>query len=256
MKEKKSQLSMQYYIKKSPIPPYVQLKNILLGKIVSGQLKNEMPSERELAEKYHVSRQTVRHALNELEQRGFIIKRQGRMSSIPLHSSIQIREYAQEVISFTEEMHRKGMIPSSKIIISQIIPANSVLMNKLGINEREEVVMIDRVRYGNNETINLALSYIPHQLCPGILQHDFSQESLYHVIETVYGLDLALAVRFFSAIMPTEEEARLLEIPITVPLLLMEGVTYLANGKPVEYFKLKFRGDKTQVMACVNRNTR
>jgi len=256
MRESKVWLSKPNSINKSPVSVYIRLKNILLGKIVSGQLQNEMPSERDLAIQYQVSRQTVRHALNELEQRGFIIKRQGRMSSIPLHSSGQIREYAQEVISFTEEMARKGMIAGSKVIGSQIIPADSVLMNKLGIDEGEEVVLIDRIRYGNNETINLALSYIPHQLCPDILQHDFSHESLYFILERVYGYDLALAVRFFSAVLSTEEESRWLEIPSPSPLLLMEGITYLANGMPVEYFKIKFRGDKTQVITRVNRNAR
>ncbi|MCX6089852.1 MAG: GntR family transcriptional regulator [Candidatus Atribacteria bacterium] len=238
-------------VRKGTRPLYVQLLDVLSKKILENGMNASVPSETELMEEFKVSRHTVRHALSELERQGLIIKRQGRKSTIPFNPPL--REYAQEVISFTEEMNQKGMKASSSVLDFKIIQADSKLATYMGVQLGEEFVLLDRVRYGNDEPINLVLSCIPYRLCPGILRHDFNLESLYEVLEKEYRLDLALATRTLEAIMPTPREANLLGISYFTPLLLMEGVSFLANGKPVEFFQLKFRGDKSKFMVKVFR---
>ena len=232
--------------KLSPIPCYLQLKEILKHQISTGSITPTLPPERELAEKYHLSRPTVRQALNELVKEALIIKRRGQISTV-VKASPMVRDYAQELISFSEEMHRKGYTPTSRVLRFEIAPAPPEIAEKLNIGVGEDVVLLERIRFGDGEPFNLGISYVPHRLCPDILQVDFNQEpSLHSILKCRFGLDLVISQESFEPVMPTMEEARWLDIPTKMPLLLMEGVTFAADGTPVEYFLLKFRQDKAR----------
>jgi GntR family transcriptional regulator len=238
--------------KNSPLPYYVQLKNILQNLIAEGVIIKQIPSEGIIAEKYHVSRATVRQALKLCEEEGLIIKRKGKNSCI-LPNPKMVRDYSYKIISFSEEMRIKGMKASSKVLRFEVIPADSRLASALELEKGEEVVLLDRIRYGDNEPSNLSLSCIPYKFCPGILEKDFSVNSLYLALNADYGYDLAFSHRYFESVMPTKQEAQDLGISIDTPLLLVDGVTYLADCTPIEYYEMKFRGDKSRFFIRVIR---
>jgi len=243
----------QFVSKTSPVPCYLQLKEILKQQIEEHLISSSFPSERELAEKYHLSRPTVRQALQELVKEGLIIKRRGQISTV-VPPSHMMRDYAQELISFSEEMKRKGFIPSSKVLRFETIPASHEIAEKLKIKEGEDTVLLERVRYGDGEPFNLGISYLPLKLCPGIFKFDFNQQpSLHSILKSCYGLDLVMSQESFEPVMPSKKEAKLLNITTNTPILLMEGITYASNGTPVEYFLLKFRGDKARFSVRVFR---
>ena len=235
------------------IPCYLQLKNILKEQIQSGVITGAIPSERELAERFHLNRATIRHTLSELVKEGLILKRKGQSTVIVPFHHLE-RDYAHELISFTEEMHRKGLTPSSKVLCFKKIPANRNLSTKLNIPIGSEVVVLERIRYGNSQPFNLGISFLPFSLCPTIFEYDFNHESLHQVLKSAYGLDLVMSHESFEPVLPTEEEAKILEIPVCSPLLLMEGITFAADGRLVEYFQLKFRGDKAKFTVKVFKN--
>ena len=252
-KESKKKLDRIYtstISKLDHLPYYLQLKNILINEIRSGVLKETIPSERELAEKYHLNRVTVRHTLDELAKEGLILKRKGQPTVI-IPSLHMERDYANELISFSEEMERKGLLPSSKVLLFEKRHADKNISEKLNIPKGEEIVVLERVRYGNGESFNLGISYLPLSFCPSIFDYDFNRESLHHVLRSAFGINLVMSYESFEPALPTEREARLLEIPVCSAILSMEGITYSSDGRIVEYFVLKFRGDKAKITVKV-----
>ena len=248
--KKESERNLNHYIqptisKLNPLPYYLQLKNVLMDEIKSGKMVGTIPSERELSEQFHLNRATVRHCLNELVKEGIILKRKGQPTVIipPHHME---RDYASELISFTEEMLKKGLTPSSKVLRFEKLPADKDMAGKLNIKVGDEIVVLERIRYGNQKPFNLGISYLPFSICPTIFQYNFNHESLHLVLKSAYGIDLVMSHESFEPSLPTKEEAELLQIPLCSPILLMEGITYASDGRPVEYFILKFRGDKAK----------
>ena len=234
------------------LPVYIQLKNLLKKEIEEGLYDLTLPSERKLAEKHHVNVHTLRKALVELEREGVIIKRKGQVTAIVLKEA-SFRDYAKELLSFTEEMERRNLKPSSKVLrFEKILPEEEVA-KALSLNPQEEVVVLERVRYGNNKPFNFGISFLPYKLVPGIFSVDFSQESLHRILRSRYGIDLVMAEETFEPAMPTPEDVALLNLPPNTPLMLMRGVIYSSNGIPVEYFSLKFRGDEARFSVRVLR---
>jgi GntR family transcriptional regulator len=244
----------EFVSRNTPLPAYAQLKDILKAKIESGLYGPTLPPEAELAKQYRVSKHTVRRALLELEREGVIIKRRGRVA-VTVKSENFFREYARELLSFTEEMQRKGLIPSSKVLRFEKTLPDSEIRKMLSLEEGEEVVILERVRYGNGEPFNIGISFLPCRIVPGIFSFDFSRESLHRILRTHYGIELFMADESFEPAMPTPMEAQLLHIPQSVPILLMKGVIYSTEGIPVEYFHLKFRGDKARFSVRVFRKS-
>lgn len=238
----------------SALPIYLQLKNILKNDIQRGLYNFTLPSERRLAEKYHVNVHTVRRALEELEKEGVIIKRKGQVTAIVLKEA-SFGDYARELLSFTEEMQRRGLKPSSKVLRFEKSAPEPEVQRALSLSPGEEVVILERIRYGDGRPFNLGTSFLPYKLVPDIFSFDFSRESLHHVLRSHYGIDLVMAEETFEPVMPTPEEIQLLELPPSMPLLLMKGVIYSRDGIPVEYFTLKFRGDEARFSVRVLRRS-
>lgn len=112
--------------KKSCIPLYYQLMNIILEKIELGVLQehDKLPSERELCEKYDISRSTVRQTLQELQNNGYVYREHGKGTFV---SSQAVKQDLLKFYSFTEEMKKIGKVPKSNVIDFHIIKATENL---------------------------------------------------------------------------------------------------------------------------------
>jgi GntR family transcriptional regulator len=82
----------------------------------------------------------------------------------------------------------------------------------------------------------LVSSYLPYALCPGLIQADLRHQSLYAYLEQEYSLRIGGGQREIEAVLATDEEARLLEVERGAPLLRLESVSFLEDGRPMEYF--------------------
>lgn len=106
--------------KQSPIPIYYQIMEQLKAQIKSGELLPDMPlpSEREYAEQFGISRMTVRQALSNLVNEGFLYRLKGRGTFV---SKPKMEQALQGLTSFTEDMKSRGMTPGSRLIDYQLI---------------------------------------------------------------------------------------------------------------------------------------
>jgi len=241
-------LTKELIKKDSPIPYYFQLEEILKREIESGKWVpgQQIPSESELCESLGVSRTVVRQALNELVNEGLLYRRKGKGTFV---ARAKIAEsLVQNLTGFYEDMVVKGLTPITQVLEQKLIPASKKVAAMLNLKEGDQVIKIDRLRSinSNNEPILIVTTFIPHQICPALLEEDLTNQSLYAVLEDRYKLRIARGRRTLEAISASEEDAKLLEIEEGDPLILLKSVSYLEDGGHIEYFEAKHRGDRSR----------
>ena len=228
------------------LPKYYQLKKFLIEKIEQEEFKLNEPilSERELITLYGVSRITVRRAINELVNEGYLYTVQGK------GTFVKNDRYSQDLFSITsctQDIINFGMKPGRKVIASGVIPADKKRQRLLHLREGEKVFFLERVYFADDEPINLTKTYLPYPIVPGIENFDFSQQSLYDVMKDEYGIVFTNAVRTIEAVLADEEVRELLHVNSGIPILQFYCTTYgEINGieRPIETFRCHYRSDR------------
>ena len=229
--------------KNSPIPLYYQLAEVLREKIRREELKPgaQLPSERELSETYQISRMTVRQALAYLIREGNLVARQGLGT---FAAEPKLAYNALHLLGFTEEMMLQGAAPTSQVLEQAIVVPPEAVVADLALEPGATTVKIVRLRLSQGTPLLLETVYIPAVLCPGLEQSNLATQSLYALLEHKYRLRLSRARQTFETTTANSYEAQLFTIPVGQGMILLEGVTTLDTGKPVEYFKAIYRGDR------------
>lgn len=227
--------------KKSRIPLYLQLMDIIIEEIENNmQEGDQIPSEREICEKYDVSRSTVRQAVAELEREGYIYKVHGKGTFV---SPKKLNQDLIKFYSFTEEVKKMGKTPCSKVLKFEVIGVNSKISSKMKINEGEAVYKFTRLRLSDNVPMMLEVTYMPYDRFPGITKDDLEKEALYDLLRNRFNTDITMAEETFQPILASEEEVAILEIAESTPSLKIERFTY-ENNSIIEYTVSIARGDK------------
>jgi GntR family transcriptional regulator len=229
--------------RESPTPLYLQIKNALVADIDAGQFKphQRLMSERELGEKFKVSRMTVRQALNEMIRDGILYTQVGKGTYV---SESKIKQELQTLTGFSQDMAARGALVSAQVLDARIIPATLTLAAIFGVPMNTELVPLSRLRLSDGMRLAIEEAYIRHQVCPGILECDFSKESLYHVLATRYNTILVRAEQTMEASLSTPKEAELLQITSPSPVLRIERLSYNELNMLIEYVKSTYRGDR------------
>ncbi|HEX7041425.1 MAG TPA: GntR family transcriptional regulator [Trueperaceae bacterium] len=232
-----------------PEHPYLRLKNDLKDEIAAGVYgpNDRLPSQRQLGQRYGLSHMTVRRAINELVREGVIYARQGQ--------GLYVADTKQEaergpLVSFTEDMALRGMRASSRVLEKRIVNATTMLASTLQVVVGQPLVCLRRLRLADNEPMAIQTAYLPSALCPGLLQLDLEDASLYELLRSKYGLRIADSQSAAGADITTEEEARLLGVTHPAPLLVTEQITYLDTGAPIEFVRSLYRGDRYQLQVA------
>ena len=230
----------------SNIPYYIQLINILKEKIDQGEWKpgDQIPSEPDLCEMFGVSRTVIRQALREIELEGLVTRRKGKGTFV---SEPKINEsLVQKLTGFYQDMVARGLTPVTKVLKFELEPVNSKVAERLALEPGAPVFCIERLRYVDDTPIVMVTSYLPQSLCPNLMDFDLTGQSLYHVLETEFGIVLSHGRRTIEAVAAKAREAELLEVEECDPLMLLDSVTYLEDGTPMEYYHAVHRGDRTR----------
>jgi GntR family transcriptional regulator len=227
-------------------PKYYILKNTLIKKINDEELIDDhmIPSERELISTYGVSRITVRRAIDELVNEGYLYKIQGKGTYVKGDKG---KQDLFSITSCTTDILNLGMNPSRKVLHIDKVPVNSKKQKQLELNQHEDVVVIDRVYYADDEPINHTIAFLPAKYFPNLENHDFQKHSLYDILENEYGVQITRATRTVEAVLAKDVTAELLEVEEGVPIILFRAVTYGIVGNkeiPIETFKCHYRSDK------------
>jgi len=232
-------------------PKYYQLMEIIKEMIRSDKLKQGMriPSENELQEKYRLSNTTVRKAINELLHEGIIYREQGKGTFL---AKARVDQELTKITSFTEDMLRRGLKPSSKVISVDVILPPPEVISSLILDKNEEVIKIGRLRLVNREPMAIQTSYLPYKLCPGIEKEDLTQ-SLTVILRNRYNLHLVKAIQNLYPSLADDYESRMLKLSKGSPVLIAERISYLSNNRPAEFLKSVYRGDRYKFVVELRR---
>jgi GntR family transcriptional regulator len=227
------------------IPLYVQLGDVLRQQIRSGELpvNTKLPSERELCERYDVSRITVRKTISELLSEDLIYTAPGKGSYVaPPSLDDQWRPFN----SFTEDMLQRGQTATSRILDAQILHADDAQAKQFNLPRGAELVMIRRLRSTKEDKRPIVLqeSWLPHHRCPGLLDFDLKNRSLFDILRTEYRIRLARAATVISAALGEENICHLLGLTPPAAVLINLQTTYNEHDEIIEYSRSTYRGDR------------
>jgi len=230
----------------SRIPYYIQVKDILRGRIQDGTWStgDRLPSESELCEMFAVSRTVVRQALQDLIHEGLIKRRKGKGSFVAAGKISE--QLVQKLTGFYQDMVEQGLQPVTLVLQQHVIPATPTIAQYLKLEPETPVIEIARVRSVQGIPILIVTTYLPYALCPNLVTDDLNNHSLYTLLESHYHLYIARGRRRIQAVLAEGQEAKLLEVNKGAPLFRLDSISYLSDGTPVEYYFAYHRGDRSQ----------
>ena len=229
----------------SPVPYYHQLKALLRDEIDSGRWPPGMqiPSEPELCRLLDVSRTVVRQALGALEHERLLRRRKG-LGTFVAEPKIRGR-LVQSLTGFHDDMTAQGRSPRTLVLHQALVPANRTVAERLGVGVGTIVVAIERVRSVDDEPIVLVVTYLPAELVPGLEAIDLTDRSLYQTLADRFDLHIDRGHRSVESIAAGENVAARLDLERRDPVLFLRSVTYLADGRAIEYYEAWHRGDRS-----------
>ena len=229
-------------VKDNRLPLYYQLMDIIVGKIERSELaeNDQLPSERELCDAYKVSRTTVRQTMQELEKEGYIYKIHGK------GTFVSPKVYNQSLVkfySFTEEMKKAGIQPSTKVFSFEKVHGDSKVAKIMNLPDDEEVFKVTRLRLADEEPMIYETSYIPVRRFQNLSSECLEKTPMYEIFRHEYNVSITKAIESFKAVSARNEEAKILHIIEGAPCLMLKRITYEQN-EIIEYTVSIARGDK------------
>lgn len=230
-------------------PKYWGLKRHLLDLLRSLPPGSPIPTERSLAAEFDVSRTTVRQALAELTVEGRLLRVQGK-GTFAAEPKVAQR---LQLSSYTEDMRAQGRQPSSRLLEISEDPADTELSRLLGIRSGAKVLRLHRLRLADGEPMAIEITHLPLARFRGLRRYVTSGGSLYQVLLERFGVEMGHAEETIETALASPAEAELLGADIGLPMLLLSRHSFDADGKPVEWVRSVYRGDRYKFVATLNR---
>ncbi|MBD9629245.1 GntR family transcriptional regulator [Pseudomonas sp. PDM19] len=237
----------------SPVPLYSQLKEVLRTRILDGTYPplSRMPSEAELGKAFEVSRITVRQALGDLQKEGLIFKIHGKGTFVAKPKAFQNVSTLQ---GLGESMTQRGYEVINRLRSFKTMPANAQVAARLQVAEGENVVQIKRARLVNRELVSLEITWLPEHVGKRLEKADLVSRDIFLILENDCALPLGHADLAIDAILADAELARALEVQEGSPVMRIERLTHTADGAPLDYEHLYYRGDAFQYRLRIDRH--
>jgi GntR family transcriptional regulator len=222
-------------------PAHAQIVSALEAAIDGGRLApgDRLPAERALAQRYGVSRMTLRQALGALERRGRLVRNKGR------YGGTFVAEPVLELVgtsALSDQLRGLGLEAGAQVLAAaerRSAPDEALLGDR--------VYAIERVRLANGEPVALERGAYAVDAYPGLLDGPLDG-SLYEQIRTRYDDVPARAHERLEPALADAQEATALGVEPGAPVLRVERTAYGASGRAVERSHDVFRGDRTRIV--------
>lgn len=227
------------------LPVYYQIKQTIKNWILNKEFNpgEKIPSENELGEKFNVSRLTVRQAISQLVQEGFLISKRGEGTFVT-HNEHLIGSFSLEFTGFMDDLFYQISKCKTKSVKINRIPVPKVIKEKLELsNSGEEVIQIKRVRFLNDKPFNYTINYLPIDIGKRMTEKDLLRKPLLQIMEQDLGIQFTEAFQQIEASFADQEVSEQLDIVSGSPILLVERIMYTKKRKPVEVVQSSYRGD-------------
>jgi len=224
----------------SPVPLYQQLAEQLHGAIETGALSvgGRLGNEIRLAERFGVSRATMRRAIEQLVGAGAVVRKRGVGTSV-------VDGWISRPIRLTslfDDLASEGQKPDTTVLVNEVIPASTEVASILNIAVGQPVLHLRRLRGVNGDPLAVLNNYVATHLID-LRDTDFSRIGLYPALRAV-GVRPSMARQRIGAREGTPEECTLLDEPAGGALLTMDRITHSDTGRPVEWGRHIYRPDR------------
>ncbi len=208
------------------------------AKLLEGQI---FCSEGEIARLLGISKMPVRQAFQKLRSEGLLVIARGKR---PVIGSGRVPWNFQQLRGFGEEMRRRGLAPSAKLLSADLQEAELEVAQALKLGPGERIYRLRRLRFVNSQPVAIVTSHMPARLFSGMERQDLEQQSLYHIVEHIYKRKLHWAEEIIGAVTAREEDAAILQTVAGSALLMIKETTYDTQQIPIEYSVSLLRGDR------------
>ncbi len=236
--------------KYSNIPLYSQLKNLIIDKIDSGEYTpdSKIPSEQDLCEIYDISRPTVRQAISELTNNGYLYKEKGKGTFVSKpKSAIDVRAYTgfSDSILDNESPGERNIVLMETVTNKEYKKLSDVFsVSCIQTVDFAQIVFVTNLE---NEIFSYNTSYIPLSLFPNIIDDVKNKKQSFDILRGKYPLLPAKTRSSLEVIYTEPNEAQYLKVQSGQPLIKISNVIYSKSGQVVEYVVSKYRADKCRL---------
>jgi len=232
---------------------YIQVFEVLKKKIESGEwgVGSQIPIEEDLCKIYEVSKATIRLAVLELVRQGYLVRQQGKGTFV---CKRVIPEGLTMSTSFKELMLEAGVAFSTQVLAQTVVMPTDDLDIKLEIPDDKHIIYIKRLRIIDSEPVVLQETYIPHHICPSLLNEDIADHSILELFEIKYDIPITNVKGYIEVVYAKEDESRLLGLPDNSPALLLEQHFY-SGEKQIMYTRSIKRPDRFRLSIEMQKKT-
>jgi GntR family transcriptional regulator, N-acetylglucosamine utilization regulator len=236
----------------TPVPLYFQIAEHLRRSLFQGKMRQGdlLTTDERVQEEFSVSRATARKAIDELVDEGLVERITGKGTFV---AEPRLQVPLPAMLSFTEEIKRRGMRPSSRVVTVGWTPVMGHAAQALGLEAGARVLRLERIRYADAKPILHSVDLLPDGL--GIGPEDEFGGSLYELMEQ-RGIHLAECQNVIEAAVTDQRLGKLLEVGKNFPVLALRRTTYDARGRPVLYEDAACRSDLYRYAVRMFRQTR
>jgi len=225
-----------------------QIREQLMGEIAVLAPDTQLPHERDLAERFQVSRATVRQALAALvsEKRIYALRGHGTFVASPgISKDLQLT-------SFSDDMRNRGHEPSTRVLSAEEAVAEPRVARVLELAPDDKVVHLERLRLADGFPMCLEDIWLPARLVPGILHQDLAQ-SLYELMWLRYRIKIERAEQKISAEVMSEHTRDLLAMPDPSAAVVVTRRGFDEKGRVAEYGRSTYRADRYDFEVSIHR---
>lgn len=224
------------------LPVYIQIHDQLKNEIEQGIWKvgDRLPSERELAVKFNVSRMTLRQAIQNLADEGILERKIGSGTYVARE---KVQEKMSGATSFTEIMESQNRVPSSRTISYFLTSPSSSEMEKLNLSKDDTILRMERIRFADDVPICFEVASVPQKLIDGYSKAEIT-ESLYRTLEEKGGKKIGPANQTITAVLASEKIADYLEVKRGDAVLRLRQISYFEDSTPFEYVRTQYVGNR------------
>lgn len=240
-------------VRDAPVSLHSQISEQIRSRIASGAwpAHYRLKSEPVLAREFGVSRGTLRRALTTLIEEGLLRQLRGRGTFVT--STVIEPAIAQRLSTLSEDLAAQGVVTSTDVLRCELRTPPRPVAALLDIVGEQTALDLVRVRRTDRGAVVLLVNYVRADVAPGIETVDFRRHSLFGTLESRYRLPIASARRTFSAEAADARVADALGIARGAPVQYLQQITYLTDGRPIEYSDIWINSERLRVTSILAR---
>lgn len=226
----------------SPVPLYHQLATAIEAAVEDGELApgTRLENETDLAKRLGLSRPTLRRAMQELVDKGLIVRKRGIGTQVVGRNSFKRQ---LQLTSLFDDLVASGRRPATRVVGYEVVAADAAVADQLGVDTGSEVVHLERVRFADGEPLAVLRNWLPVDLGRSFGADELETAGLYELFRRA-GVHVRIASQRIGARGATAAEADHLQVEESEALVTMERTTLDESGRAVEVGRHAYRADR------------